>query len=400
MNPDDRSTIDDLAPSGDGPEPPPVPPRRSRLRRAAPAMLVAAGVVVVAVVVAAFVAVPYYAITPGSGLNVSTLISVPKPLDHQHLGGVLLTDVEVIQLHALSYLYYELDSGAQVVSSSQLVGNASNAQYERQGVIDMYNARQAATVVGLHELGYSVRAVPNGVIVYQLEAGSAAAHGLAIGDVVESVDGHAVRTIAGLVSRLGDYRPGTLVSLALRNLFTSARSSVRLRLGELRVEGSGSSATEICAGAGTDTSLQPLTVHGAPAECLGISPEQAYATVGLPFKVSISSDGIVGPSAGLAFTLGLIEKLDHQDLTAGLKVAATGTMSVTGQVGDVGGVAQKTIAVRDAGAAVFFVPPPEYKTALANAGPTLKVLSVATIGQAISDLEQLGGRLTPSSSSR
>jgi PDZ domain-containing protein len=379
-------------------------PRAQRWRPTPRRILTAAALTVAAVVVVAvigsFVSVGYYAITPGSGVSVSALITVPSRVSHVHLGGVLLTDVELVPLNALSYVYYEIDSSDQVVSSADLIGSASNAEYNEEGVIDMYNARQAATIVGLDHLGYKARAVANGIIVYQTEPGSAASRGLAVGDVIVSVDGHVVRLIAGLVATLGNYRPGSAVTLGLRQLFTGKRSTVRLRLGEVRIEGSGSAATEICAGVGTDVTLPAYTVHGAPAACLGIDPEQSYSSVDLPFKVAISADGIVGPSAGLAFTLGVIEKLDPQDLAAGLKIAATGTMSVTGLVGDVGGVAQKTIAVREAGASVFFVPPGEYRTALANAGPTLKVIEVSTITQAVTDLEQLGGRLTVPATSR
>jgi PDZ domain-containing protein len=113
--------------------------------------------------------------------------------------------------------------------------------------------------------------------------------------------------------------------------------------------------------------------------------------------VSIDSEGIIGPSAGLAFTIGLLEKLDPADLTGGKRVAATGTMSITGAVGDVGGVAQKTVAVRDAGAVLFLVPPQELAVARAHAGPNLKVVAVSTIGQAIAALEHIGGRLVTSS---
>jgi PDZ domain-containing protein len=144
---------------------------------------------------------------------------------------------------------------------------------------------------------------------------------------------------------------------------------------------------------GKKTTLPSLQVGGHAAGCLGFQPDQLYATKGAPFPVTIDSDGIVGPSAGLAFTLGLIEKLDTADLTAGHKIAATGTMSVDGMVGDVGGVAQKTVAVRNAGATVFFVPPQEYKVALAHAGSSLHVYAVTSARQAVADLEKLGGRL-------
>ncbi len=112
-------------------------------------------------------------------------------------------------------------------------------------------------------------------------------------------------------------------------------------------------------------------------------------------KVDLSSEGIVGPSAGLAFTLGLMEELDPADLTGGRKVAATGTMSIDGSVGDVGGVAQKTIAVRGAGASVFFVPPQEYTVAKAHAGSRLKVYAVSTIGQAVRILRVTRGPYRP-----
>lgn len=353
-------------------------------------------VLVVAAGVASVVSVPYYAITPGQGVPVSSLVSVPRRYAHEHLGAVMLTDVQLVPLHALSYLYYQLDSSAQVVPSTELVGTATGSQYQEQGVVDMADARQAATVVALHTLGYPTRAVPSGVTVYQPEPGTGAAKGLAVGDVITSVDGSAVRTLDGLVAALGEHRPGDVVSLSVHRLGGGGAKVVTVRLGEIRAATSGSSTSAVCAPAGTEASLPPVEVHGAPAPCLGIlAAVQAYTTVGLPFPVSISDDGIEGPSAGLAFTLGLIEKLDRKDLVAGLTIAATGTMSVTGEVGDVGGVAQKTIAVRDAGASLFFVPPQEYATAQAHAGPTLKVLAVSTIGQAIADLEQLGGQLAP-----
>ena len=142
--------------------------------------------------------------------------------------------------------------------------------------------------------------------------------------------------------------------------------------------------------------------HGVPKSahrpCLGIETtlfevEQSYAVRDAPFPVSISADEIGGPSAGLAFTLGVIAKLDHDSLTGGHRIAATGTMSMSGAVGDVGGVAQKTVAVRNAGATVFFVPPQEYAVARAHAGSTLHIYKVATLAQALAVLRNLGGKI-------
>ena len=113
----------------------------------------------------------------------------------------------------------------------------------------------------------------------------------------------------------------------------------------------------------------------------------------LPFRVEVAAAGIGGPSAGLAFTLGIIDELSSGDLTGGKTVAATGVINLNGTVGDVGGVAQKTVAVRQAGASVFLVPTKEYRAAESKAGPHLRVVAVANVTQALSVLERLGGHV-------
>ena len=72
-------------------------------------------------------------------------------------------------------------------------------------------------------------------------------------------------------------------------------------------------------------------------------------------------------------------------MTGGHTVAATGTIDAQGDVGDVGGVAQKTVAVENAGATIFLVPPQEYKAAMSKDRPGLKIYAVSTLDQAPGD---------------
>lgn len=375
-------------------------PGRPRRRVVLRVGAIVVGLLVVAAAVAALVPVPYEAITPGKGIPVDTLVTVPARARHAHKGAVVLTDVELVPLRALTYLYYRLQAGDEVVPTSALTGPATASQYNEQGVIDMANARQAATVVALRTLGYPVRAVPDGVIVYQTVPRSPAARRLAVGEVVTALDATATPDLAALSAAIARRAPGTEVALAVRPFARpSARRTVRVRLGEVRVTRQGGQLLEECLPAGTPSRLAPPPA-GVPRSCLGITApsldsEQSYRTVGLPYPVHLSSDGIVGPSAGLSFTLGLLQVLAHGDLTGGRRVAATGTMSVNGQVGPVGGVAQKTAAVEAAGATVFLVPAAEAGTARAHADGRLQVIGVTTIGQAIRALERLGGRVGP-----
>ena len=317
----------------------------------------------------------------------------------------MLVDVELTPLRAIQWLYYELDSAATIVPSSSLLGPETTAQYNTEGVIDMSDAQQAAVVVALRQLGYHLSVTPSGALLYALLPGSPAEASLLVGDVVTSVDGTPVRTALDLGDALAGRHPGETVSLGLRSYPHAHQELVTLRLGEWHW---GAGQTLDCVPTSRHTT-EPVALlveregeiglpgkneKGRPVACLGVlDVETAWRTGHLPLGVDLSSEGIVGPSAGLAFTLGLIEKLDRGDLTGGHLVAATGTMSITGQVGAIGGIQQKTIAVRNAGGYLFLVPPANYATAKQYAGSSLKVFAVSTIGQAISVLERYGGRL-------
>lgn len=351
---------------------------------------------VIAIIVASFVQIPYYAITPGTAIDVAQMVTVPPKYRHPHRGGVYMTDVDLVPLRAIQYLFYRWNHDDQVVPSAELTGPASSAQYDQQGIIDMVDARQAAKVVALSALGYHVRAVPTGVVVYEPFPNTPASAHLAVGDVITSVDGKATTTLAGLQKVLGTKAPGDRVELTTHSFDVppqkahgAALTHVSVRLGRWRVK----SDTLVCVPHGVASRLRAAPRSVIAPACLGFSAYQAYRTAGLPFKVTIDSQGIIGPSAGLAFTLGLLDQLDGGSLTAGKRVAATGTIAMNGAVGEVGGVAQKTVAVRRAGAQVFFVPRAEYRTAKAHAGAHLKVVGVSSLRQALAYLERSGGRL-------
>jgi PDZ domain-containing protein len=129
-----------------------------------------------------------------------------------------------------------------------------------------------------------------------------------------------------------------------------------------------------------------------PTVYLGID-SQTQVDWSYPVKVVINTADIGGPSAGLSMTLGIIDRLSGGDLTGKRIVAATGTIDAEGDVGDVGGVPQKTIAVERAGATVFFVPPQEYKAALSKDTAQLHVYAVSTLDQALQILKRLGGTM-------
>ncbi len=347
--------------------------------------LVVLGLVLAAIVGLQAWNVPEYAMTPGDARAVGPLITVRGLATNPHRDKILLTDVYLQSLTAWQWLTMHFQSHVQFLGANQLVDPGVPAdELGAQGFLEMYDSKQAAEVAALRALGWRVPGTPDGAVVTAVVAPSPArSAGLHVADRVVAVDGRATTGVCAVIAAVHDVAPGAVVRLRVeraridaRGLITwSSPSSLRLTTAA-PASVSGSSG---CPG-----------VTGPARSELGIALE-AGVRYALPGRISIDTSYIGGPSAGLAMTLSLIDQLSRGSLTGGTVVAATGTISPAGQVGDVGGVAEKTVAVQRAGATVFLVPTVEVATARAAAQPGLRVLGVATLAQALADLRSLGG---------
>lgn len=350
-----------------------------RSRRHWPVILLAAGVVlVIAVVYCAATTAPYYELLPGQAQGVSGLITVPKGQSHPLSGRLLLTDVEVDTMKYLSFVPAWFDSDADVVPADELTGDLPVSEFNAQGTVDMEESQQTAEAVALRQLGYAVPEHDVGVTVYVIDPGSPAwdQKALQVGDVVTAIDGVPTPDPEALVSVLDTHQAGQTVTLQVGSIeHPTPGRAVSLRLGSIKDDGT----------------VKPLIGIGDPSS--GIPAMGTQGVYDVPYAVSINSDNIGGPSAGLAFTLGIIDELTGGHLTGGHVVAATGTIDPDGGVGDVGGVAQKTVAVERAGATLFLVPPQELAAARSKATGKLKVEAVSTLAQALHDLAAIGGQL-------
>jgi PDZ domain-containing protein len=126
---------------------------------------------------------------------------------------------------------------------------------------------------------------------------------------------------------------------------------------------------------------------------MGVRVMEAVLDYDFPIDVEIDTGDVGGPSAGLAFTLGIIDDLTPGELTGGTDVAVTGTISGDGTVGPVGGTGQKAAAVRDAGITLFLVPTADYAAAQARAGDDLEVVAVDNVEEALAALAERGGNV-------
>jgi PDZ domain-containing protein len=341
-------------------------------------------VVVALVVVAAFVigssliSAPYTELVPGDAVPVASLITVPPGRGHPLHGKVLLTDVGVQSLRYIEYFYLKLfpNNVNTILPTGALTSNLPESEFNLQGTVDMAESQMTAQAVALRQLGYSVPVHDAGVTIYVIEPGSPAWRSLQVGDVVTSIDGTPTTNPSALQNAVRAHQPGETVTIRVGSIaHPTPGHDVSVRLASIVVDHK-------------KVAFLGIGDPAAPIAAMGTQPVYDF-----PFPVSINSDNIGGPSAGLAWTLGILNKLGGGNLTGGRIVAATGTIRPDGTIGDVGGVQQKTVAVNQAGASVFLVPQPELATARAMAGPQLKVFAVQTLGQALSDLQHMGGKL-------
>jgi Lon-like protease len=303
---------------------------------------------------------------------------LPQGKSHPVDGELLMVDVQVAQAGPLDWAEYELGllgNSRQMVPISAYAGTTPTSELGCQDTQEMVSADQDAALAALSELRYKVDEKPLGVQIDTVYGGTpASAAGLKCNDVITAVNSKPIRTAGQLTTALQGLQPGNVVSLTDRLAGSDRTKQIKVRL-------SSPTASALAEG---------FTGHAY----LGLEVETKVKPV-LPFPVSVDAGSIGGPSAGLAFTLGILDALSNGRLTGGYKVAATGTIDPSGNVGQVGGVQEKTVAVEKAGAQVFFVPQAEYPDAKSVAGNGLNVVPVTTLGQVLETLQQhYGGDLS------
>ena len=318
---------------------------------------------VVAVVVAIALPVPYVVLGPGVTLN--TLGDDPngKPIltisggDVRDTSGNLnLTTVSVSgdDVNALQALAGWL-RGDQIVvpRASVYPPGQSEEQTNEQNAQDFTDSQNTAEAAAFCELGY-----PKSFGVIGVSSANAKKV-LEPGDSLVSVAGKPVTSQDALRAVLATQTPGDSVAISVK------RDGKTLDL---------------------DVVLS-APVQGAKGASIGISVADACLA---PYTIDFGlGNEIGGPSAGLMFALGIVDKIGTDDVTDGRFIAGTGTIDASGKVGPIGGIQLKMIAAEDAGASVFLAPADNCSDVLGNIPDGLDVVKVSTLQDALSSLTAL-----------
>lgn len=317
-----------------------------------------------------FIPVPYFVLRPGSAVPVLQLVDVAGG-DLREKGQFLLTTVSVSEGNALEYLFAWMVPGSKLVPREKMLEPGENPDtYRLRQQEWMLLSQQNAIIAAFRYAGRPVKEILLGVKVLRTLSGMPAEGVLASGDRIVALDGRPTKTVSQLLRMLEGKREGESVRITLWRKGQKLEKTLSL----VRFS-------------------RPKGGHVG----IGIVPITERRVQTDP-TVQIRADHIGGPSAGLMFALEILNQLTSEDLTRGLKIAGTGTLSPEGKVGQIGGVEQKVLAADREGADVFFVPadvhPGDSNQSKAEAvareiGSRMKIVPVHSLEEAVRYLKRL-----------
>ncbi|WP_433497849.1 YlbL family protein [Sphaerimonospora sp. CA-214678] len=343
------------------------------MSRRALTLMVAGFLTLLLAVIGAMLPVPYVALSPGPTENTigdvkgKPVISISGRQTYPTEGKLSLVTVAYQggpgnRLDLVTALRGWLDPTVAVVPEETLFPRSSTAkQVEEQNTQEMTDSQQTATVAALNALKIPVEKM---VVVVATDKGAPAEGRLKAGDQITAVDGVATAGLESVAEAVRRHKPGEQVEFTIRRGETT-----------------------------TDVSV-PTVEDKEGRAVVGVRMKADFK---VPFKVDISVGQVGGPSAGLMFSLGIYDKLTPGALTGGKAVAGTGTIDIDGKVGAIGGVEQKMVGAKNAGATVFLTPAGNCADAVRAVPAGLRLVKVETLQEAIDAMDALraGGRDLP-----
>ena len=309
-------------------------------------------------VVAALVTVPYVSLGPGptfdtlgevEGKQVVAIEGTPTKPTTGHLNMTTVSQRDGLTLGQALVLWA---SGDQQLVPRNLVfpPEKSRDDIEKSQSADFQNSEDNAQFAALNDLKF-----PKAVTVQKVNDPGPSLGKLQNGDAIDAVDGVKVDNIEQFSGILKATKPGQEITI------------------DFRRKNAPPGTTRITLGRNDDRTYGYLgtAVLDAP-----------WA----PFTIDFNLANIGGPSAGLMFSLAVIDKLNEGNLNGGKFVAGTGTIGADGKVGPIGGITHKMQSAQEAGATVFLVPADNCDEARAERPDNMQLVKVEALPQAVDAL--------------
>ncbi|MFJ8644572.1 PDZ domain-containing protein [Streptomyces sp. NPDC093546] len=325
-----------------------------------------------------FIKVPYSEMSPGPTVNTlgesggEPVLQISGHKTYPASGHLNMTTVRVTgadyRMNLVEAVYGWLAHDSVVVPHETLYPNGKTEEQSTQENAEEFSqSQESAKAAALGQLGIPVA---SRVVVSSVQKGSPAESTLHAGDVIKAVDGTAVKEPQDVAKLVTEHKPGEKVVFTI-------------------VPAKAAAAAEKAGREPTATEQLTITTRKSAEGDRAIVGIQAGVDHAFPFPIDISLADVGGPSAGLMFSLGILDKLTPGDLTGGTFVAGTGTIDDKGTVGPIGGIEMKLVGARNAGARYFLTPADNCAAAASDTPEGLTLIKVETIDGAVKALDKV-----------
>jgi len=328
-------------------------------------LLTATFVVITLAAALTFVGLPYVVMSPGPATNIlgkvdgKPLLSIKGAPTYPTSGTLDFTTVSVDGGPGVRVTVYDLAqawlSGSQEILPEEQVfpPQQSEKDAQQEGAAEMAGSQSVATATALRAVG---KTVPELVVIAGVPEGSPSAGVFKPDDVLVSVDGDPASSSDAVRAAVQRHKPGDTFPVVVRR-------------------------------GGKEQTVIAKTGESDGRTVMGVGLRLDYD---LPVDVTLRTGNVGGPSAGLMFSLAIYDALTPGELTGGKRIAGTGTLDDTGAVGPIGGIRQKLIGARRAGAD-FFLAPAENCADIGKAVPEgLRVVKVGSFDQGLAAVRDIG----------
>ncbi len=233
---------------------------------------------------------------------------------------------------------------------------------------NMRTSENVAIAVALKNVGYEISSKGDGVSVVGLLDDSPVKEKLKKGDLLNSINNKEINSTTEFIATLRTYSIGETVSIGLLR-------EVDGELKQMFVE---------------TTLIEHVEYQGEPM--VGFLATTVNERFDFPFDIDIKTGNVGGPSAGLMMALNVYNNLIPEDITNSMIVAGTGTIEIDGSVGPVGGIKQKIIAAKRAGAELILVPVANFEEAKLFEDDKTAIVAVDSFDEALSVISQYSSR--------
>ena len=309
----------------------------------------------------------YYFMSPGPPYQWD--IEYGNIENYEFDGNLFQLTVRRDEANVLIYAWSYVDNSVDLYPREVILPKGVTPEELSQiSIQNMKTSENVAIAVALTYIGYDIGSKGDGVSVVGILDDSPVKDKLLKGDVLNSINGEEISSATEFIATLRRYQIGDFVTIGLERDFDGETKNIEVE-------------TKL---------IEHIEYEGEPM--VGFLATTINERFDFPFEVDIKTGNVGGPSAGLMMALNVYNNLIPEDITNSLVVAGTGTIEIDGSVGPVGGIKQKVISAKRAGAELILVPTANFEEAIPMASESTAIVAIDSFEEALKVISEYSSR--------